>query len=159
MQMTVNSLTHVFDGDSETPLLWFLRDRLNMTSVKYGCGQGLCGACSCHVDGKLTRSCSVSCEEVRGQQITTIEGLPTRLGNALTRAWTEVDVPQCGYCQPGMIMAAAALLAVNPRPSDAEVTEAMNKNLCRCGTYARIRKAIQLAASRLEASHTAATKL
>jgi len=151
VQIIVNQVHHAFDGDPETPLLWVLRDHLNMTSVKYGCGQGLCGACSCHVDGKLTRSCSVSYEEVRGRRITTIEGLPARLGDALRRAWTEVDVPQCGYCQPGMIMAAAALLAVNPKPTDAEITEAMNKNLCRCGTYARIRKAIQLAASRLSA--------
>ena len=149
MKIQVNESSREFKGDNKTPLLWVLRDHLQITSVKYGCGQGLCGACSVHVDGQLTRSCSVSAEEVNGQSIHTIEGLPSKIGHAVQNAWIEVDVPQCGYCQTGMQMAAAALLMDNKNPTDAEINDAMKKNVCRCGTHTRIRKAIHLAATKL----------
>lgn len=149
MKLQVNQTSREFNGDPKTPLLWVLRDHLQLTSVKYGCGQGLCGACSVHVDGALTRSCSVSADEVAGQKVSTIEGLPPRIAQAVQAAWIEVDVPQCGYCQTGMQMAAAALLQEQRRPSDEDINEAMKKNVCRCGTYSRIRKAIHLAAQKL----------
>ena len=149
MKLQINQTPREFSGDPKTPLLWVLRDHLHLTSVKYGCGQGLCGACSVHVDGALTRSCSVSADEVAGQKVNTIEGLPSRIGQAVQMAWTEVDVPQCGYCQTGMQMAAAALLQENSRPTDEDINDAMKKNICRCGTYSRIRKAIHLAAQKL----------
>ena len=149
MKLQINLMPREFSGDPKTPLLWVLRDHLHLTSVKYGCGQGLCGACSVHVDGALTRSCSVSADEVAGQNVSTIEGLPSRIGQAVQMAWTEVDVPQCGYCQTGMQMAAAALLQENSRPTDEDINDAMKKNICRCGTYSRIRKAIHLAAQKL----------
>jgi isoquinoline 1-oxidoreductase subunit alpha len=149
MKLQVNQRSRDFQGDPHTPLLWVLRDHLQMTSVKYGCGQGLCGACSVHVDGELTRSCSVSADEVQKQAISTLEGLPPKIGQAIQVAWIELDVPQCGYCQSGMQMAAAALLQNNRQPSHEDINEAMKKNVCRCGTYSRIRKAIQLAAQKL----------
>lgn len=149
MKLQVNQTPKDFQGDPQTPLLWVLRDHLQLTSVKYGCGQGLCGACSVHVDGALTRSCSVSAEDVQGQKISTLEGLPPRIGQAIHAAWIELDVPQCGYCQSGMQMAAAALLKDNIKPSNDDINDAMKKNVCRCGTYSRIRKAIQLAAQKL----------
>jgi isoquinoline 1-oxidoreductase alpha subunit len=149
MKLQINQTPREFSGDPKTPLLWVLRDHLHLTSVKYGCGQGLCGACSVHVDGALTRSCSVTADEVAGQKVNTIEGLPSRIGQAVQMAWTEVDVPQCGYCQTGMQMAAAALLQENSRPTDEDINDAMKKNICRCGTYSRIRKAIHLAAQKL----------
>ena len=149
MKLQINQTPREFSGDPKTPLLWVLRDHLHLTSVKYGCGQGLCGACSVHVDGALTRSCSVSADEVAGQNVSTLEGLPSRIGQAVQMAWTEVDVPQCGYCQTGMQMAAAALLQENSRPTDEDINDAMKKNICRCGTYSRIRKAIHLAAQKL----------
>lgn len=149
MKLQVNQTLREFRGDPKTPLLWVLRDHLQLTSVKYGCGQGLCGACSVHVDGALTRSCSVSADEVEGQKVSTIEGLPPHIAQAVQAAWIEVDVPQCGYCQTGMQMAAAALLQEQRRPSDEDINEAMKKNVCRCGTYSRIRKAIHLAAQNL----------
>ena len=145
----VNGVNREFKGDPNTPLLWVLRDHLNITSLKFGCGQGLCGACSAHVDGKLTRTCVTACDELEGRNLTTLEGLAPRLSQALKSAWIQVDVPQCGYCQTGMIMAAAALLDKNPKPSDEEITAAMNKNICRCGTYSRIRRAIHIAAKEL----------
>jgi len=149
MDIKVNGVNREFKGDPNTPLLWVLRDHLNITSLKFGCGQGLCGACSAHVDGKLTRTCVTACDELEGKNLTTLEGLPPRLSQALKSAWIQVDVPQCGYCQTGMIMAAAALLDKNPKPSDEEITAAMNKNICRCGTYSRIRRAIHIAAKAL----------
>jgi len=149
MKLQINQSPREVSGDPKTPLLWVLRDHLHLTSVKYGCGQGLCGACSVHVDGALTRSCSVTADEVAGQKVNTIEGLPSRIGQAVQMAWTEVDVPQCGYCQTGMQMAAAALLQENSRPTDEDINDAMKKNICRCGTYSRIRKAIHLAAQKL----------
>jgi isoquinoline 1-oxidoreductase alpha subunit len=149
MDIKVNGVNREFKGDPNTPLLWVLRDHLNITSLKFGCGQGLCGACSAHVDGKLTRTCVTACDELEGKNLTTLEGLAPRLSQALKSAWIQVDVPQCGYCQTGMIMAAAALLDKNPKPSDEEITAAMNKNICRCGTYSRIRRAIHIAAKEL----------
>lgn len=149
MDIKVNGVNREFKGDPNTPLLWVLRDHLNITSLKFGCGEGLCGACSAHVDGKLTRTCVTACDELEGRNLTTLEGLAPRLSQALKSAWIQVDVPQCGYCQTGMIMAAAALLDKNPKPSDEEITAAMNKNICRCGTYSRIRRAIHIAAKEL----------
>jgi len=137
---------------SEMPLLWVLRDTLELTGTKYGCGAGLCGACTVHVDGNATRSCSTPVSEVTGKSVTTIEGLASSDGlpadqlHILQAAWIIEEVPQCGYCQTGQIMTAAALLKKNPHPSDQQVTQAMNGNLCRCGTYERIRKAIHRAA-------------
>ena len=153
MELIVNQKVQTFSGDPETPLLWFLRDHLKLSDTRFGCGQGLCGACSAHIDGKLARTCSTSCNDVQGQEITTISGLSPKLAEVIKNAWIAVDVPQCGYCQNGMMMAAAALLAKNPSPNDDEITEAMNKNICRCGTYARIRKAIHLAATNLSSKN------
>ena len=130
----------------EMPLLWVLRDTLEMTGTKFGCGAGLCGACTVHVEGTATRSCATPVSQVAGKNITTIEGLGANGLHALQQAWIAEEVPQCGYCQTGQIMSAAALLAKTPSPSDDQITEAMNGNLCRCGTYERIRKAIHRAA-------------
>jgi isoquinoline 1-oxidoreductase subunit alpha len=129
-----------------TPLLWVLRDVLGLTGTKYGCGIMLCGACTVHLDGEAVRSCQLPVDEVAGRRVTTIEGLSPDRAHPLQRAWIAEQVPQCGYCQSGQIMRAAALLAVRPRPSEAEVEEAMSGNLCRCGTYLRIRRAIMRAA-------------
>jgi isoquinoline 1-oxidoreductase alpha subunit len=134
----------------DTPLLWILRDSLNLTGTKYGCGRALCGACTVHIDGQPVRSCQTPLSSIKqGVEITTIEGLRTREGRALQAAWQKVDVPQCGYCQSGQIMSAAALLAKNKRPSDADIDGAMNGNICRCATYVRIRAAIHEAARSL----------
>jgi isoquinoline 1-oxidoreductase subunit alpha len=136
----------------ETPLLWVLRDTLELSGTKFGCGAGLCGACTVHVDGNAIRSCSIPLSQVAGKSVTTIEGLSASEGlpadqlHILQAAWIAEDVPQCGYCQTGQIMSAAALLKKNPHPSDEQITEAMNGNLCRCGTYDRIRRAIHRAA-------------
>jgi aerobic-type carbon monoxide dehydrogenase small subunit (CoxS/CutS family) len=131
---------------ADTPLLWVLRDTLGMTGTKYGCGKALCGACTVHIDGTPARSCSIPVEAVAGKSVTTIEGLSSDRSHPVQRAWLEIDVPQCGYCQSGQIMSAAALLASNPKPSDADIDTAMAGNICRCGTYPRIRKAIHRAA-------------
>jgi len=142
----INGQTHEVDVDPDTPLLWVLRDTLGLTGTKYGCGIAQCGACTVHVDGTATRSCSVPVSAVEGSQIITIEGLHTQVGlHPVQRAWLAHDVPQCGYCQSGMIMAVAALLRENPQPSDADIDAAVT-NICRCGTYARIRTAIHTAA-------------
>ncbi len=130
----------------DTPLLWVLRDTLELTGTKFGCGVGMCGACTVHIDGDAVRSCTTPVSQALGKKITTIEGLSAEGTHPLQLAWVAEDVPQCGYCQSGQIMQAAALLAQKPHPSDAEVIEAMNGNLCRCGTYHRIRKAIARAA-------------
>lgn len=142
--LRINGSDHKVSVAPETPLLWVLRDTLQLTGTKYGCGAGLCGACTVHVDGAAARSCSTPVSQVAGKNITTIEGLPQASG--LQQAWIEEQVPQCGYCQTGQIMAAAALLAKTPHPSDDQITRAMSGNLCRCGTYDRIRRAIHRAA-------------
>src|SRR4029077_16648281 len=130
----------------DTPLLWVIRETLGLTGTKFGCGMALCGACTVHVDGEAVRPCVTPGSRARGKPVTTIEGLSPDLGHPLQRAWIEVDVPQCGYCQSGQIMAAAVLLRENPRPTDTDIDDAMCGNLCRCGTYPRIRKAIHAAA-------------
>jgi isoquinoline 1-oxidoreductase alpha subunit len=136
----------------DTPLLWVLRDHLGMTGTKFGCGMALCGACTVHLDGQPTRSCMMPISAVAGKKITTIEGIgATTAGQAVQDAWLALDVPQCGYCQSGQIMSAAALLKGNPKPSDADIDAAMTGNICRCGTYPRIRAAIKQAAGKLGA--------
>src|SRR3984957_10603388 len=145
-QISVNGRTIDVDAAPDTPLLWVLRDHLAMTGTKYGCGMALCGACTVHIDGVATRSCVLPLGAVGGKRVTTIEGLSADRSHAVQRAWIELDVPQCGYCQSGQIMSAAALLAAKPDPSDAEIDAAMAGNLCRCGNYPRIRKAIHRAA-------------
>jgi isoquinoline 1-oxidoreductase subunit alpha len=147
--IVVNSKRLEIDAAPDTPLLWALRDHLGMTGTKYGCGMALCGACTVHVDGVATRSCVLPLATLEGKSITTIEGLSPDQSQAVQRAWVELDVPQCGYCQSGQIMSAAALLKTNPAPSDADIDAAMAGNLCRCGTYPRIRKAIHRAAQLL----------
>ncbi len=133
-----------------TPLLWVLRDNLGLTGTKFGCGMAQCGACTVHVDGNAIRSCITPIEAVSGKKVTTIEGLSQDTGHPLQKAWIAQDVPQCGYCQSGQIMAAAALLAQNPNPTDADIDEAMSGNICRCGTYQRIRSAIHQAAKMMK---------
>ena len=132
--------------DPATPLLWVLRDSLGLTGTKFGCGMALCGACTVHLDGQAIRSCVAPLSRAEGKRVTTIEGLSTNLSHPLQRAWIEVDVPQCGYCQSGQIMSAAVLLRENPKPTDTDIDEAMSGNICRCGTYLRIRRAIHRAA-------------
>jgi isoquinoline 1-oxidoreductase alpha subunit len=136
----------VDDVPADMPLLWVIRDVLNLRGTKYGCGIAVCGACTVHVNGEAARSCITAISSAAGKRITTIEGLSTDGNHPVQQAWTDVDVSQCGYCQPGQIMSAAALLAKNPNPSDAQIDTAMNGNLCRCGTYLRIRQAIHKAA-------------
>ena len=150
MQLDINGTIHAIDAEPDMPLLWAIRDLVGLTGTKYGCGMALCGACTVHVDGKPTRSCVLPVSAVAGARITTIEAIGgTALGKRVQDAWVAEDVPQCGYCQSGQIMSAVALLAATPQPSDADIDTAMNGNLCRCGTYQRIRKAIhQAAASR-----------
>lgn len=145
--LKVNGVTKSVDVQPDTPLLWVLRDTLQMTGTKFGCGAGLCGACSVHVDGALTRSCTLPVSQAADKDIQTIEGLGANGLHALQKAWIAEDVPQCGYCQSGQIMAAASLLAKTPHPTDAEITEFMSGNICRCGTYERIRRAIHRAAN------------
>jgi isoquinoline 1-oxidoreductase alpha subunit len=147
--ISVNDSKIDVDAAPDTPLLWVLRDHLAMTGTKYGCGMALCGACTVHIDGVAARSCVLPLSAVGGKRVTTIEGLSPDRSHAVQRAWIELDVPQCGYCQSGQIMSAAALLAVKPDPSDADIDAAMAGNLCRCGTYPRIRKAIHRAAQLL----------
>jgi isoquinoline 1-oxidoreductase subunit alpha len=146
VRLTVNGQGYDIDVDSDVPLLWVLRDALGLMGTKYGCGMAQCGACTVHVDGKPVRSCALPASAVAGQQIVTIEGLaPNGTLHPVQKAWVDLDVPQCGYCQSGMIMAVAALLRENPRPSDAEIDAAIT-NICRCGTYQRIRAAIHAVA-------------
>ena len=143
--LLVNGRRHEVDAPPDMPLLWVLRDVLNFTGTKFGCGAGLCGACTVHLDGQAVRACSLPLRAVGSRAITTIEGLSADGSHPLQRAWVEEDVPQCGYCQAGQIMSAAALLAKSRNPSDAEIDAAMAGNLCRCGTYPRIRRAIHRA--------------
>jgi aerobic-type carbon monoxide dehydrogenase small subunit (CoxS/CutS family) len=146
IRLTVNSKAIELKLDPATPLLWTLRDHLGLTGTKFGCGMALCGACTVHLDGHAVRSCVTPVSAAANKEITTIEGLSQDRSHPVQRAWLQVQVPQCGYCQPGQMMSAAALLAVNANPSDADIDDALAGNLCRCGTYARIRKAIHLAA-------------
>jgi isoquinoline 1-oxidoreductase alpha subunit len=143
----VNGNTHSVDVDGDTPLLWVLRDVLGMTGTKFGCGMALCGACTVHVDGVATRSCITPVDSIGASQITTIEAIgSTAVGNKIQNAWLDREVVQCGYCQSGQIMSAVALLTSNPHPTDSEIDDAMSGNICRCGTYVRIREAIKQAA-------------
>ncbi len=147
IKLTLNGRTANVDATPDTPLLWVLRDHLGLCGAKYGCGIGQCGACTVHVGGNAVRSCVTPLSAVGTQSVTTIEGLSANGDHAVQQAWQEIDVAQCGYCQAGQIMSAAALLAKNPKPSDRDIESAMNGNLCRCGTYLRIREAIHRAAA------------
>lgn len=147
MKLTVNGQERVVDAPAEMPVLWVLRDLLGLTGTKFGCGEGLCGACTVHLDERAVRSCMLPVSDAAGRRITTIEGLSPDVSHPLQRAWLEMSVPQCGYCQAGQIMAAAALIAATSVPSDADIDAAMAGVLCRCGTYQRIRAAIHLAAA------------
>ena len=146
MQIKVNGVDRSFDGDPEMPLLWYLRDILELTGTKFGCGIALCGACTVHKNGEAIRSCVVAMREMAGTEVTTIEGLGNSGLHPVQKAWMQVNVPQCGYCQPGQIMQAVALLNGKKKPTDQEIDEAMAGNICRCGTYQRIRAAIKTAA-------------
>jgi isoquinoline 1-oxidoreductase alpha subunit len=146
IQLKVNGSARQFDGDPEMPLLWYLRDMIELTGTKFGCGMGLCGACTVHVNGAATRSCSTTMKDVAGKNITTIEGLSKNGDHPVQVAWKNANVPQCGYCQTGQIMQAVALLKQKPKPTDHDIDEAMQGNICRCGTYQRIRQAIKQAA-------------
>ena len=146
MNLTVNGKTHILDVEPEMPLLWVLRDELNLPGTKYGCGMALCGSCTVHVDGAAMRACAMPVSAFNeGQKIVTIEGLSPDSSHPIQQAWLALDVPQCGFCQPGMIMAASALLAANPKPTEAQIREEMT-NICRCGTYNRVLAGIQRAA-------------
>jgi isoquinoline 1-oxidoreductase alpha subunit len=149
IKLTVNGKEHDVDAAPDTQLLWVLRDLVGLTGTKYGCGQALCGACTVHLDGQPIRSCMTQVGSVGTRKVLTIEGLSPDRSHPVQRAWMELDVPQCGYCQSGQIMAAAALLARNPKPSDSDIDAAMSGNICRCGTYPRIRSAIHQAAKLL----------
>jgi isoquinoline 1-oxidoreductase alpha subunit len=146
IQFRLNGKPQTADVAPEMPLLWFLRDSLGMTGTKFGCGMALCGACTVHVDGQAVRSCVTQVATLAGKSVTTIEGLSSDSSHPVQRAWTEIDVPQCGYCQSGQIMAAAALLAKKATPTDTDIDEVMHGNICRCGTYQDIRQAIHRAA-------------
>ena len=148
--ITINGQVHTTDVDGEMPLLWFLRDTLQLTGTKYGCGMGLCGSCTVHIDGEATQSCLVTVGEASGKAVTTIEGLSKNGSHPLQIAWLKHNVSQCGYCQPGAIMSAAGFLKQNPEPSMQEIDAAMEGNLCRCGTYVRVRKAIADAARQMK---------
>jgi len=150
LRLTVNGVQRPFAAPPDTPLLWILRDVLGLTGSKFGCGLGVCGACTVLVDGEPVRSCITTAPDVAGRKITTIEGLSAGASHPVQRAWLAEDVAQCGYCQAGQIMTAAALLARNPSPSDADIDEAMSGNICRCGTYQRIRAAIHRAAAEMK---------
>ena len=154
VELTVNGEVRRLEIEPDTPLLWALRDHLALTGTKFGCGMSLCGACTVHVEGQPTRSCITPVAAVAGKRITTIEGLATPAGRAVQRAWVDLNVPQCGYCQSGQIMSAAALLTSNPHPTDADIDGAMAGNICRCATYLRIRQAIHHAAAALAAAGT-----
>lgn len=144
--VTVNGELHEFSGDPNMPLLWYVRDILNLTGTKFGCGAGVCGACTVHIDGVAARSCQTTLADAAGKSITTIEGLSPDGNHEVQKAWRKVNVPQCGFCQAGQIMQAVSLLAKNRAPSDAEIVEAMSGNICRCGCYQRIHEAVRLAA-------------
>jgi isoquinoline 1-oxidoreductase alpha subunit len=146
IQLQVNGKPQKFDGDPEMPLLWYLRDQLELTGTKFGCGAGLCGACTVHLNGDAVRGCLTTMKEAAGKTVVTIEGLSATASHPLQKAWQAVNVPQCGYCQSGQIMQAAALLKKHPKPTDQQIDTEMEGNICRCGTYQRIRAAIKVAA-------------
>ena len=150
VQFELNGVSVTTDSADDTPLLWVIRDELKLKGTKFGCGIAMCGACTIHLDGTPTRSCVTPVSAVAGQSVTTIEGLDTEAGTALQEAWVAEQVPQCGYCQSGQIMSATSLLAQNPKPSDDEIDQAMNGNVCRCATYVRVRKAIHHASDLME---------
>ncbi|EOD81348.1 Isoquinoline 1-oxidoreductase alpha subunit [Grimontia indica] len=149
VSVNINGQDLELDVPADTPLLWAIRDNLNLTGTKFGCGLAQCGACTVHMSGQPIRSCVTPVSAVAGQKITTIEGIESKASKAVQAAWEEIQVPQCGYCQSGQIMAASALLASNPSPTDADIDAAMNGNICRCATYVRIREAIKQAATEL----------
>ena len=146
IQLKVNGVSRQFDGDPQMPLLWYLRDLLQLTGTKFGCGMGLCGACTVHINGKAARSCVTSLGDAAGANILTIEGLSAKGDHPVQVAWRQGNVPQCGYCQSGQIMQAVSLLKEKPKPTDRDIDDAMQGNICRCGTYQRIRQAIKVAA-------------
>ena len=150
ISFTVNGKPVTVEDPPSTPLLWVIRDSLNLTGTKFGCGMALCGACTVHIEGQATRSCVTPVSTVEGQNVVTIEGLSSKAGQAVQTAWRKLDVVQCGYCQSGQIMSATALLAGNPKPNDSDITSAMNGNICRCATYVRIRAAVHEAARMME---------
>ena len=158
IRLKVNGVSREFDGEPDMPLLWYLRDELRLTGTKYGCGAGLCGACTVHVNGAPTRSCLIPMQSLAGKMVVTIEGLSAKADHPAQEAWRQANVPQCGYCQSGQIMQAAALLKQKPKPTDADIDSAMKGNICRCGTYQRIREAIKLAASKTAASSPPSSK-
>ncbi len=145
ISLVVNGQKHTVDVDPNTPLLWVIREKLNLTGTKYGCGIAVCGACTVHIDGKAERSCQIPVKDAQGKKITTIEGITEN--HPVKKAWIADDVPQCGYCHPGQIMSAVALLNEKPKPSDGDIDDFMSGNICRCGTYQRIRRAIHLAST------------
>jgi len=149
IELSINGQSHSLDVDPAMPLLWAIRDAIGLTGTKYGCGISQCGACTVHIDGKAVRSCVTPVSAAQGKAITTIEGLNTKVGKAVQQAWEKLDVVQCGYCQSGQIMSAVDLLSQNPQPSDIDIDNAMNGNICRCNTYVRIRAAIREAAKSL----------
>jgi isoquinoline 1-oxidoreductase alpha subunit len=149
IKLTINGRAHNFDGDPAMPLLWYLRDDLGLTGTKFGCGAGLCGACTVMREGEAVRSCSITMKDLAGKRVTTIEGLSPNGTHPLQKAWMAANVPQCGYCQAGQIMQAAALLRRKPKPTDQDIDSAMAGNICRCGTYQRIRAAIKSAAKEI----------
>jgi isoquinoline 1-oxidoreductase alpha subunit len=152
--LNINGQQRTVEADAETPLLWVLRDSLDLVGTKFGCGGGFCGACTVHVDGQPRRACTTRISDLAGRRVTTIEGLSADGTHPVQRAWEEIDVPQCGYCQAGQIMTAVALLARTPHPSDEDIATAMSGNICRCGTYMRIRRAVRRAAE-MSAQRTA----
>jgi isoquinoline 1-oxidoreductase alpha subunit len=147
ISLTVNGVEHEFDGDPDTPLLWYVRDELGLPGTKYGCGTGLCGACTVHLDGVAVRGCQASVADAGGKAVVTIEGLSPDGNHPVQQAWRDQNVPQCGFCQTGQIMQASALLAANPRPSDQEILDGMQGNICRCGCYQRIVSAVRQAST------------
>ena len=158
-RLNINGQVHDIDAEPDTPLLWVIREQVGLTGTKFGCGIAQCGACSVHINGEVTRSCSVPLSSVSASdKITTIEGLSADASHPVQKAWAELDVPQCGYCQSGQIMAAAALLAKKPKPTDHDIDEAMT-NICRCGTYQRIRAAVHMAAGQTEGTVVPASSL
>ena len=150
IKLNINGQDHSLDAEGDMPLLWAIRDLAGLTGTKYGCGLAQCGACTVHVDGVPTRSCQLQVSDVEGSQITTIEGINGKVAETVQQVWADLDVPQCGYCQAGQVMAAVALLSENPKPTDADIDSALSGNLCRCATYQRIRAGIHEASKRME---------